>query len=127
MDVALLRPAYQVAMAIAHTGKVQMLRLLSDSDFALVEGRTAADLFVADRGKNNCSEATVDRAVATAVEETGCGCSLLAKTLLEMIDRYQWFAASANSSVMRSADCSSPHERLRFAHRIHLAPSLDLS
>ena len=86
MDAALLHLAYQAAVVTAHTGKVLMLRLPLGSDFALVKGRNAADLFVAGKNMNRHSVTTVDRLPATAVEGIDCGYSLQAKTLLETID-----------------------------------------
>lgn len=127
MDAAFLHPAYQVAVVIAHIDKVPMLRLPLGLDFALAKGRIAADLFVAGRGKNKCSETTVDRTAVTAAEKTDRGCSLLAKALLETIDPYQCLAASADSSEMRSVGCNCPHERLRFAHHSHSALGFGLS
>ncbi len=127
MDAVLLHPACQVAKVIAHTGKVPMLRLPLDLDLVLAKGRNSADLFVGGRGKNMGSVATVGRLPATVVAKIGCGCSLLAKTLLEMIDQSRWLAASKDSSEMRSVDYSLPHEGLHFADRNHLAPGFDLS
>ena len=127
MDAAPSHPAYPAVKVIAHIGKVPILRLPLDSDFALVRGKIAADLFVAGRDKDMCSETIVDRTAATAAEKTDRGCLLLAKTLLETIDPDQYFAASMDSSGMRFVGCSCPHERLRFAHHSRLVLGFGLS
>lgn len=127
MDVALLHLVYQVAVVIAHTGKVSMLRLPLDSDFALVRGRTAVDLFAAGRDKDTCSVATVDRLPATVVAQTDCDCSLTAKTSLETTDQLQCLAESKGSNEMDSVDYSPWSECLQFADRSHVAPGFDSS
>ena len=108
MDAVILHLELPVAAVTAHTGKVPTVRLSLDLDFALVRGRNAADLLVAGRGKDRYSGTTADLLTATGGEKTGCGCSLLAKTLLETIGPYQCLAASEDSNETRSVGCSSP-------------------
>ena len=124
MDAAVLRPAYQVAMAVAHIDKGPMLRRLLDSDPALArENIAAAGPFVVGKSKDRCSETIVDRTAATVVERIDRDCSLLAKTLLVTIDLYQSLAASTYNTEMRPVGCSSQHGYLwLLAHRIHSAP-----
>ena len=127
MDVALLHLVYQVAVVIAHTGKVLMLRLPLDSDFALVGVRTAVDLFAAGRNKDTWFVATVDRLSATVVVQIDFDCSLTAKTSLETTDQHQCLAASEDSNEMGFVDYTPWSECLHFADRSHVAPGFDSS
>ena len=127
MDAAVLRPAYQVAMAVAHIDKVPMLRWLLDSGPALArKSIAAAGPFVVGKGKDRYSAAIVDRTAASVAEEIDCDCSLLAKTLLVTIDLYLCLAASTYNTEMRSVGCSSQHGYLwLLAHHIHSAPDFE--
>ena len=127
MGAALLHPAYQVAKVIGHTGKAPMLRQPLDSDSALVTCRTAADLFVAGKGRDRHSVTIVDRSLGPAVEGIDRGYSLLTKTSLETIEPYPCLAASVNSSGMGPVGCSSLHEYSQGADRIHLALDFESS
>ena len=114
-----------VAAVTAHTGKVPIVRLSWDLDYALARGRNAADLLIAGRDKDRYSGTTADLLTATGAEGTGCGCSLPAKTLLETIGPYQCLAASEDSSETGSVGCSSSYGHLQTAHRTHSAPGFD--
>ena len=129
MDAAVLRPAYQVAVAAARIDKVPMLRRLLDSGPALArENIAAAGPFVVGKGKDKCSEAIVDQTVASVAEEIDRDCSLLAKTLLVTIDLYQCLAASTYNTEMGSVGCNSQHGYLwLLAHHIHSAPDFESS
>ena len=129
MDAAVLRPAYQVAMAVAHIDKVPMPRRSLDSGPALArENIAAAGPFVVGKGKDRCSEAIVDRTVASVAEEIDRDCSLLAKTSLVTIGLYQCLAASTYNTEMRSVGCSSQHGYLwLLAHHIRSGPDFESS
>lgn len=124
-----MRPAYQVAMAVAHIDKVPMLHRSLDSGPALArENIAAAGPFVVGKGKDRYSEAIVDRTAASVAEEIDRDCSLLSKTELVTIDLCQCFAASTYNTEMGSVGCSSQHGYLwLLAHHIHSAPDFESS